>query len=121
MVVVDSSGWIEFFIDGPKADQFAPHLSDLENVITPVVVIYEVFKKIKRERGEALARLCVSQIEKTEVIPLTHRLALEAAELSIEYSLPMADSFILATARLHRAKLITRDSDFRGITGVQVF
>ena len=121
MVVVDSSGWIEFFTDGPKADQFAPHLKDLDNVITPAVVIYEVYKKIKRERGEPVARLCVAQLEKTEVAPLTQRLALVAADLSIEYSLPMADSFILATARLHGAQLITRDTDFKGIPGVRVF
>ncbi len=120
MVVVDSSGWIEFFTDGPKANRFAAHLKDLAREITPVVVIYEVYKKIKRERGEATARMCVAQIEKTEVAPLSEDLALMAADLSLEYSLPMADSFILATARMRHAELVTSDADFQNIPGAQV-
>ena len=120
MVVVDSSGWIEFFTDGPKAGAFARYLKEPEKIVTPVVVVYEVYKKIKRERGESLARLCAAQIEKTEVVPLNRDLAILAADLSLEYSLPMADSFVLATARMHGAQLVTRDADFRNIPGVQV-
>ena len=44
MIVVDSSGWIEFFQDGPKAGLYAKYLKDLEKV-TPTVVVYEVCKK----------------------------------------------------------------------------
>ena len=58
MVVVDSSGWIEFFSDGPKAGAFARYLKKTDNIVTPTVVLYEVYRKIKRERGESLARLC---------------------------------------------------------------
>ena len=120
MVVVDSSGWIEFFTDGPKADAFARYLKDPEKIVTPAVVVYEVYKKIKRERGESLAKLCVAQLEKTEVIPLSRDLAILAADLNLEYSLPMADSVVLATARMHGAPLVTRDGDFRNIPGAQV-
>ena len=120
MVVVDSSGWIEFFTDGPKASRFCRHLQKLEQIVTPVIVAYEVYKKIKRERGESLARLCLAQIEKTHVAPLTLGLAQLAADLSLEHSLPMADAMVLATARLHGALLVTSDSDFRNLPNVQV-
>lgn len=120
MVVVDSSGWIEFFTDGPKAGLFARHLKEPEKIVTPTVVVYEVYKKIKRKRGESLARLCVAQIEKTNVVPLSRDLAMLAADLSLEYSLPLADSFVLATARLHGAHLVTCDSDFQNIPGARV-
>ena len=120
MVVVDSSGWIEFFTDGPKAGAFARLLKEPEKIITPVVVLYEVYKKINRERGESLARLCVAQIEKTEVVPLSRDLAILAADLSLEYSLPMADSFVLATARMQGAPLVTRDANFRNMPGTHV-
>ena len=120
MVVIDSSGWIEFFTDGPKAKAFARHLKKPDQIVTPSVVLYEVYKKIKRARGESLARLCAAQIEKTPVAPLTADLALRAADLSLEYSLPMADAIVLATARLHEATLVTTDTDFQGIPGVRL-
>ncbi len=120
MVVVDSSGWIEFFTDGPKADAYARYLKDLQNVATPAVVVYEVYKKIKRERGEEMAKLCVAQMQKTRGVPIEQDLALRAADLSLEFSLPMADSFVLATARVLGAELITSDTDFKDVPGVRV-
>jgi len=120
VVVVDSSGWIEFFTDGPKADAYARYLKDAEKVVTPAIVIYEVYKKIKRERGEEMAKLCVAQMEKTRGVPLDQNLALRAADLSLEFSLPMADSFVLATARALGAELITSDTDFKNVPGVRV-
>ena len=52
MILIDSSGWIEFFIDGPKAGAFAPLLKDTTRVVTPTIVLYEVFKKLTRDHGE---------------------------------------------------------------------
>jgi toxin FitB len=120
VVVVDSSGWIEFFTDGPKADAYARYLKNPEKVVTPAVVIYEVYKKIKRERGEEMAKLCVAQMEKTRGVPMDQSLALRAADLRLEFSLPMADSFVLATAQALGAELITSDTDFKNIQGVRV-
>lgn len=120
MVVVDSSGWIEFFTDGPRAEAYGRYLKNPDNLLTPAVVLYEVYKKIKRERGEETAKLCLAQIEKTHVVPLDQALALRAADLSLEFSLPMADAFVLATAHSSGAELITSDSDFRGIPGATV-
>jgi toxin FitB len=42
VIVVDSSGWIEFFTDGRLADEYAQRLRHLPSVITPVIVLYEV-------------------------------------------------------------------------------
>jgi toxin FitB len=120
VVVVDSSGWIEFFTDGPKADAYARYLKNSEKVVTPAVVIYEVYKKIKRERGEEMAKLCVAQMEKTRGVPIDQSLALRAADLSLEFSLPMADSLVLAAARALGVELITSDTDFKNIPGVRV-
>ena len=120
MVVVDSSGWVEYFTDGPRASAYARYLKELEKVITPVIVLWEVYKKIKRERGEEMAKLCVAQIEKTGVVPIDQGIALRAADLSLEFSLPMADSFVLATARALRAELVTSDADFQNVLGVRI-
>ena len=53
------------------------------------------------------------------VIELDAPMALDAAKVSIQFSLPMADSIILATARAHRAILWTQDEHFKGIAGVR--
>ena len=92
MVVVDSSGWIEFFTDGPKADAYARYLKDLQNVATPAVVVYEIYKKIRRERGEEMAKLCVAQMQKTRGIPIDQDLALRAADLSLSASATAAST-----------------------------
>ena len=47
--VVDSSAWLEYFADTRRAKHFESPLEDTENLIVPVITIYEVFKKILRE------------------------------------------------------------------------
>ena len=53
------------------------------------------------------------------LVELDDPLALEAAELSIETKLALADSIILATAQARDAELWTQDSDFEGLEGVR--
>ena len=98
MLLVDSSGWIEFFTDGPLADEYAKYLKDFTKIVTPTIVLYEVYKKIKKERTEEDALFAVSLINRTSVIPLSESIALLAADLSLKHSLPMADAIVYATA-----------------------
>ena len=121
MIVVDSSGWIEFFADGPHAEEFAARLRQPANVITLTVALYEVYKWIKRERSEEEAMQAVATMKKTTLVDLTEELALTAADLSLAHNLAMADSMMLACARAHRAELVTTDSGFAEIAGVTVF
>lgn len=120
MIVIDSSGWLEFFSDGPHAEKFANQLSEPEHVLTPTIAIYEVYKWIKRERSEEEAMSAAATMKKTQVVELSEQLALTAADLSLAHKLPMADAIILATARAHEAEVMTTDSDFEGIPGVTV-
>jgi toxin FitB len=121
LIVLDSSGWIEFFADGPYGDEFSTRLRHPANVITPTVAIYEVYKWIKRERSEDEALAAVATMNKTTVVDLTQEVALTAADLSLAHGLAMADAMMLAFAREHRADLVTTDSGFEGIAGVTVF
>jgi uncharacterized protein with PIN domain len=52
-VVVDSSGWIEVFTDGGQAEHFLALLADESSLVVPAISIFEVFKWILREHGEA--------------------------------------------------------------------
>lgn len=43
--IVDSSGWLEYLADSDRAALFASAIEDAENLLVPVISIYEVFKK----------------------------------------------------------------------------
>lgn len=118
MRLVDSSGWIEFFTDGPMASKYAGHLKDVRNIVTPTIVLYEVYKKIKRERTEDEALRAVSVINRTKVVELSESIALLAADLGMMHDLPMADAIVYATALEADCKVITGDAHFRGLSGV---
>jgi predicted nucleic acid-binding protein len=121
LIVIDSSGWIEFFVDGPYASEFASRLRQPADVVTPTVAIYEVYKWIKRERSENEAFAAVATMKKCTVADLTEDVALTAADLSLAHGLAMADAMMLAYARLNRAELVTTDSGFEGLTSVTIF
>jgi predicted nucleic acid-binding protein len=118
VIVIDSSGWIEFFTDGRLADEYARHLRHLPSVVTPVIVIYEVYKRLKRDLSEDDAVVAVSAMQRSTVVGITQDLALSAADLSLEHGLAMADAIVLATARQFGAELLTSDRDFEGMQGV---
>ena len=121
MIVLDSSGWIEFFGDGPYAEEFTARLRQPQNIIVPTVAIYEVYKWLKRERSEDHALDAVATMKKTVVVNLTEEVALVAADLSLLHGLAMADAMMLALARLNHAELLTTDSGFEGVPGVTIF
>jgi len=118
VIVVDSSGWIEFFTDGRLADDYASRLRKLSTIVTPVIVIYEVYKRLKRELSEDDAVTAVSAMQRSQVVAIDQEIALTAADLSLEHGLAMADALVLATARKFNAELVTSDRDFDGMTGV---
>ncbi|RPI41399.1 MAG: type II toxin-antitoxin system VapC family toxin [Betaproteobacteria bacterium] len=119
MNVVDSSGWLEYFADGPNAVFFAPAIEATRELLVPTLGLYEVFKRVLQQRGTEQALQAVALMQQGRVVDLTVPLALSAATTSLERRLPMADSIMLATARLHSATLWTQDSDFQSIEGVK--
>lgn len=81
--------------------------------------MYEVFKNILIQFGREQAVEKVAAMRQGIIVPLDDKLALDAALLSHELRLPMADSVMLATARAYRALVWTQDSHFEGLDGVR--
>jgi predicted nucleic acid-binding protein len=121
LVLVDSSGWIEFLGDGPLADRFAPYFEREDRIIVPAIVLYEVYKKLLSARGSAAADGFLSAALRTRVVPIDERIALAAARVSLDRSLAMADSMIYATAVDAGAQVVTSDKHFQGLPGATVF
>ena len=121
MNIIDSSGWLEYFSDGPNAKHYLPPLDDTSSLIVPVITIYEVFRVVLRESNENGALQAVAAMQKGKVSEMTANLAMNASKLSLRHNLPMAESIILATAQAYKCIIWTQDSDFRNIEGVNYF
>jgi predicted nucleic acid-binding protein len=121
LILIDSYGWIEYFADGPLADTYATFVerANAENTITPTIVVYEVYKKIKNTKGEQNALEAYAQISRTKIIELTNSLSLEAADISLTTNLGMADSIIIATAKAYKAQVITSDEHLKNTKEVK--
>ena len=118
MKIVDSSGWVEYLTRGPLFDHYREHTSDPASLITPTIILYEVYKRVLRQAGSKSAEDAAGMLLKTQVIPLDQSTALFAAELSVKHRLAMADAIIYATAHDHTATLVTSDKRFEGLPGV---
>jgi predicted nucleic acid-binding protein len=90
-------------------------------LVVPTITIYEVFKVVCRQCGEDAALQAAALMQQGRLVELSPSLAMTAARISQELTLPMADSIILATAQLHEAILWTQDEHFRTIPGVRYF
>ncbi len=119
MNVVDSCGWLEYFANASNADFFAPAIQDEEHLLVPSICLYEVYKCLHQQNGKQAALEGISRLYRGNMIEISDEIALQAAQLSIEKSLPMADSIILATARAYDAVLWTQDEHFEEIEGVR--
>lgn len=121
MNVVDSSAWLEYFADGPNAAVFAKPIEATRLLLVPTLSLFEVFKRVTTQRSEDDALRAIAVMEQGKVVDLDRATALEAARLSIEHGMALADSVMLATAYRHRAMLWTQDSDFEGLQGARYF
>jgi len=119
MNIIDSSGWLEYFAGGQNAAFFAPVIEDTPNLLVPTICIYEVFKRLMAQVGENSALVFIGDMQLGRNCDVTSSIALQAAKISSDLKLPMADSLILATARTNNAILWTQDADFLGLKGVQ--
>ena len=120
-VIVDTCGWIEWLTDGVLADKFAIYLNDLDNLVVPTSIQYELHKWICREQDEILAMKIIALTQQTKVIALTESIALLSSELSQKYKLSFADAIIYATAQQEDIELITADDHFENLPNVRYF
>ena len=116
-LTLDSSCWIEYLRDTPRAELFAAAAENSERLIVPIVTIYEVTKKLRRELSAKVAAYAEAVMCRGRVVDFD----LSLSRAAIANSLPLADSLIYATAQAHGAMLWTQDQHFDGLPGVQYF
>lgn len=62
----------------------------------------------------------LTAMRRAVIVPVDETIALEAADISLELGLAMADSIVYATARRHGATLVTSDTGFEGLADTVV-
>jgi len=121
MNVVDSSGWIEYFLDSPRADLFATAIEASQLLVVPVISIYEVYKFLVKQTTDAIAGQCIEVMQRGRVIDFTPARAIAAAKTAHLHQLAMADAAIYSITLEHKATLWTQDADYQKLPQVKFF
>ena len=108
---------MEFFADTDRADLCAAAIESPEQLIVPVLTVYEGFKKLSRDADDEIAAAALSLMQRGRVVAIDMNLALAAA---VNGS-PLADSLIYATTVQHSGVLWTQDAHFAGLPRVNYF
>ena len=121
MNVVDSSCWLEFIENSPIGNAVAPIIADMERLLVPTIVLYEVSRKLTVMKDANYAKGFIQGMLNADIVPLDAPLSISAANIGLKYQLAMADSIIYATAVHHNATLWTADKHFDGLPNVRYF
>ena len=121
MNLVDTSGWLEYLADTKNAKNFAEAIENTDELIVSSINIYETYKKVLKEKDEDAAIQIIGLMKQSKVFDVTSTIAVQAAKLSYEKDIPMADSIIYITAKENDAIVWTQDADLKGLEGVKYF
>lgn len=121
MNLVDSSGWIEFFLAGPNGPLFKPVIEQRSILLVPVIALFEVHRVLSRKLPPELVVKCLDVMRMGRVLEITDRRAIAGAEVATRHSLAMADAMMYSLALEHGATFWTQDADYQGLPEVQWF
>jgi len=118
---LDTSALLTLWNDEAGADEVEKILKSktrgiIVSFMSYMECYYRVWKNCGRDKGrEIYAYLFTLPIER---INFNEEILQSAAEIKASYSLSVADSWIIATARLHNAILIHKDPEFLQIKSI---
>ena len=118
MNVVDSSGWIEYFLNSPMATFFAPAAEDVTHLIVPSIALLEVHRFLSRTFPPMDRDVCLDVMRRAQVVDLTDARAIAASTAAQKHKLAMADAIMYSIAREFKATFWTQDPDYEGLPGV---
>jgi len=117
--IVDASGWLEYFSDGPDAAFVAQTLQETDRLIVPTLTILEVFGAVLRTYGEGQALQAAAAMQQGRVVTLDTTAALDAGRLAVAHDVAPIVGAVLAAAARHSARVWTFEPTMRHVPGVQ--
>ena len=119
MNLVDSSGWIEYLQDTPRADLFAKAIEDRNHLLVPTIALFEVHRVLSRSLPADLVNRCLDVMRLGRVLDLTDARAIAASRIAAQHKLAMADAAMYSMALEFDASFWTQDADYQGLPGVR--
>ncbi len=119
MNLVDSSGWIEYLQDTPRADLFAEAIEDRYDLLVPTIALFEVHEVLSRNLPANLVAQCLDVMRLGLVLDLTDKRAIAASTIASRHRLAMADAAMYSLALEFEATFWTQDVDYQGLEGVR--
>lgn len=120
-LVLDSSAWIEWFVDGERAADVEAVFAPGVEILVPTLVVHEVHKWLARNVGEETADAVAGLLRDQTVVLLDISVALLASDLGRALKLSTADAIVLAHAQREGIDLVALDHAFEGVPGVRYF
>jgi len=117
--LVDSSGWIEYLQDTPRADLFAIAIEDRNHLLVPTIALFEVHRVLSRSLPADLVNRCLDVMRLGSVLDLTDARAVAASRIAAQHKLAMADAAMYSMALQFGASFWTQDVDYQGLPGVR--
>ena len=121
MNLVDSSGWIEYLQDTPRADLFADAIEDRNSLLVPTIALFEVHEVLSRRLAAELVERCLYVMRLGRVLDFTDARAISASQIAVRHQLAMADAAMYSMAQEFGATFWTQDADYQGLVGVHYF
>lgn len=119
MNLVDSSGWVEYLQDTPRADLFAIAIEDRNHLLVPTIALFEVHRVLSRSLPADLVNRCLDVMRLGRVLDLTDARAVAASRIAAQHKLAMADAAMYSMALEFGASFWTQDVDYLGLPGVR--
>lgn len=122
--VVDSSAWVEYLAGSQRAEPLRKYFDDGE-LLTTSLCAAEVIAKVAKE-GQSVDAAKNSIHTHSTIITIDFSTAVEAgvkyAELrKTKPKIALSDVITIISAKNMEAKILTFDTDFKGIPGAIVF
>ena len=121
MNLVDSSGWVEFFLAGANGPVFKPVIEDRAALLVPTIALFEVHRVLSRRVPTEAVQACLNVMRLGRVLDMTDARAVAAAQVAQNHHLAMGDAMMYSLAQEHLAIFWTQDVDYQGLPGVNYF
>ena len=121
MNVVDSSGWIEYFLDTASADNLAAAIEQTDELIVPSLSFFEVHRFLSRNADATRRDKCLEVMHRSKVVELTTQRAIAASDAAQKHRLTMANAVMYSIAREFNATFWTQDLEYKDLPGVSYY
>lgn len=117
--VIDSYAWIEYFRGSPSGDKARQFIENGSSA-TASITLAELQEKYLREKWTTFEMDLRFIATKTSIISIDREISISGGRINFENKKKiknwgMADSIILATARVLSAKVVTGDPHFKSL------